>query len=237
MSDDLISIGAFSFRSGLTIPALRHYDEVGLLPPAHVDPRTAYRRYHPDQVRTARLICGLRAVDLPVEEIRQVLDLGDAAIRPVLEKHRRRLASRLRALSRMTATLDEYLEKGSPMPERAGCRPVQITIHADDIRKAVAFYSEVFDAEFDESISSFQFGAWNTDSFFLLTIEPQAPEHPGYPGRGACFGFFVDDLDAVHQRALDAGGSQVHPPLEFEWKPRTSLVDDPSGNRIALTQR
>src|SRR5215467_1744572 len=237
MSDELMGIGAFSFRSGLTIPALRHYDEVGLLPPAIIDPQTGYRRYRPDQVRTARLICGLRAVDLPVEEIRQILDLGDPVIEGVLEEHRRRLANRQRTLSRMTATLDEYLTKGSPMPERTGCRPVQITIHADDVPKAVAFYSKVFDAEFDESISSFQFGAWNTDSFFLLTIEPQAPEHPGYPGRGACFGFFVDDLDAVHQRALDAGGIEVHPPMAFEWKPRTSLVDDPSGNRLALAQR
>ena len=232
-----MGIGAFSFRSGLTIPALRHYDEVGLLPPAIIDPQTGYRRYRPDQVRTARLICGLRAVDLPVEEIRQILDLGDPVIEGVLEEHRRRLANRQRTLSRMTATLDEYLTKGSPMPERTGCRPVQITIHADDVPKAVAFYADVFDAEFDESISSFHFGAWNTDSFFLLTIEPQAPEHPGYPGRGACFGFFVDDLDAVHRRALDAGGTEVHPPREFEWKPRTSLVDDPSGNRLALAQR
>jgi len=166
MSDDLISIGAFSLRSGLTIPALRHYDEIGLLTPALVDPQTGYRRYHADQVRTARLICGLRTVDLPVEEIRQVLDLGDPAIQRVLEEHRHRLAIRLRSLNRMTATLDEYLATGRLVPERTGCRPVQVTIHADDVTKAVAFYSDVFDAEFDAPISSFQFGAWNTDSFF-----------------------------------------------------------------------
>jgi DNA-binding transcriptional MerR regulator len=44
-SEDLMSIGMFSFHSGLSIPALRHYDEVGLLPPAFVDPQTGYRRY------------------------------------------------------------------------------------------------------------------------------------------------------------------------------------------------
>jgi predicted enzyme related to lactoylglutathione lyase len=46
----------------------------------------------------------------------------------------------------------------------------------------------------------------------------------------------VDDLDTVHRRALDAGASEIHPPMEFEWKPRTSIVDDPSGNRLALVQ-
>jgi predicted enzyme related to lactoylglutathione lyase len=123
------------------------------------------------------------------------------------------------------------------VPASAGSRPVQTTIHADDVAKAVAFYSEVFGAEFIAAISSFQFGAWNTEDFYLLTVEPQTPENPNYPGRNACLGFYVDDLDGVHQRALAAGGTEVHPPRECEWKPRTSLVADPSGNRIALMQR
>lgn len=143
----------------------------------------------------------------------------------------------MRTLTRMTATLDDYLENGSPVPEISGSRPVQMTIHADDVAKTMAFYSEVFGAEFIEAISSFQFGASNTDSFYLLTIEPQTPESPNYPGRNACLGFYVDDLDSVHQRALAAGGTEVQPPKEFEWKPRTSLVDDPSGNRLALMKR
>jgi predicted enzyme related to lactoylglutathione lyase len=120
------------------------------------------------------------------------------------------------------------------MPEPAGSRPVQITILADDVPEIVAFYSQVFDPEFNEAISSFQFGAWNTESFFLLTVEQATSERQG---GGSCFGFFVDDLDAVHQRALEAGASEVHPPMEFAWKPRSSIVDDPSGNRVHLTQR
>jgi predicted enzyme related to lactoylglutathione lyase len=134
----------------------------------------------------------------------------------------------------MTAALDEYLKRGSPMPESAGSRPVQITIHVEDVPKSVSFYSQVFGAEYNEAISSFQFGAWNTDSFFLLTIEQVTPKNQG---RGSCFGFFVDDLDSAHQRALDAGATEVLPPTEFAWKPRTSVVDDPSGNRLSLTQR
>src|SRR5215469_11569962 len=183
-----MGIGLFSFRSGLSIPALRHYDEVGLLAPAFVDPQTGYRRYHADQIRAARLICGLRAVDLPIEEIQQVVGQDDAVVQTVLERHRRRLASRMRSLSRMTATLEEYLEKGSPMPEPAGSRPVQVTIHADNVPKAVSFYTHVLDAEFNEAISSFQFGAWNTDSFFLVTIEQAPPEHRG--PRRSYLGFF-----------------------------------------------
>jgi predicted enzyme related to lactoylglutathione lyase len=120
------------------------------------------------------------------------------------------------------------------MPEPTGSRPVQITILAEDVPKMVAFYSRVLDAEFNDAISSFQFGAWNTDSFFLLTIEQATAEQQ--VGR-SLFGFSVDDLDAVHQRALEAGATEVHPPAEFAWKPRSSLVDDPSGNRVQLSQR
>ena len=54
---DLLSLGAFSLFSGLSINALRHYDEVDLLRPASVDPATGYRRYQPGQIRQARLIC------------------------------------------------------------------------------------------------------------------------------------------------------------------------------------
>lgn len=229
-----MSIGKFSFHSGLSIPALRHYDDVGLLRPAFVDPHTQYRRYHADQIRTARLICGLRAADLPIEEVQRVVGLDDAGVQLVLQRHRRRLASRMRTLSRMTATLEEYLEKGSPMPEPIESRPVQIRILAEDAPKLVSFYSQVLDAEFNEAISSFQFGAWNTDTFFLLTIEQATPEHPGgWSG----IGLWVDDLDAVHRRALEAGATEVHPPTEFAWKPRSSVVDDPGGNRLQLSQR
>ncbi len=52
--DDLLNIGAFAAATGLTIPALRHYDEIGLLKPAQIDPSTGYRRYRQDQVHDAR---------------------------------------------------------------------------------------------------------------------------------------------------------------------------------------
>lgn len=169
---------------------------------------------------------GTRALD----EIRNVVHADDAAIEGVLAQHRDRLLNRARAIN-------EHLEKGVPMSEStAAARPVQITIHADDVPKAVEFYTTLLPGvEYNESISSFTFGTWDTDSFFLLTIEQQC--NTGYPGKGTCFSLWVDDLDAAHRAALDAGATEVHPPREFDWKPRTSIVDDPSGNRIALGQR
>jgi DNA-binding transcriptional MerR regulator len=48
---DLLSIGRFARLTGLSIGALRHYDEVGLLRPARTDPDSGYRLYREDQLR------------------------------------------------------------------------------------------------------------------------------------------------------------------------------------------
>ncbi len=55
--------------SGLTIDALRHYDELGLLRPAAVDRDTGYRRYRPTQLEEARRIGWLRSLDLSLGSI------------------------------------------------------------------------------------------------------------------------------------------------------------------------
>jgi DNA-binding transcriptional MerR regulator len=70
---DLVSIGEFARRSGLSPRALRIYDEVGLLPPARVDPHSGYRWYTVDQLDQARLIVSLRQLGLPLARIATIL--------------------------------------------------------------------------------------------------------------------------------------------------------------------
>ena len=57
---DLMPIGRFARQTGLSVKALRHYDEVGLLRPAAVDPGTGYRSYSAAQVEPAETIRLLR---------------------------------------------------------------------------------------------------------------------------------------------------------------------------------
>ncbi|MFE0413274.1 MerR family transcriptional regulator [Streptomyces tendae] len=81
MGTELLTIGAFARASRLSPKALRLYDELGLLPPARVDPVTGYRRYAPEQVERARLVAWLRRLGMPLAQIRHVcsLDAGAAA--------------------------------------------------------------------------------------------------------------------------------------------------------------
>lgn len=78
-SGDRVSIGAFAANTQLSAKALRHYDALGLLTPAAVDPRTGYRRYDPQQYDRARRISLLRAIGMPLARIEAILDLDSAA--------------------------------------------------------------------------------------------------------------------------------------------------------------
>ena len=110
-------------------------------------------------------------------------------------------------------------------------RVVQVAVCTHDHDESVRFYAETFGQSFLAEITSFQFGEYGTDSFFLLTIENWLEG-----ATPSSFGMLVDDVDAVHERALTAGAREVQPPADFAWKPRSSIIDDPSGNRIQLSQ-
>lgn len=75
ITSQMLTIGAFSRRSRLSLKALRLYDRLRLLPPAHVDPENGYRFYSDGQVETARLIALLRRLRMPLERIGRVIDL------------------------------------------------------------------------------------------------------------------------------------------------------------------
>ena len=79
--DDLLTIGAFAARARLSAKALRLYDRLGLLAPAHVDEVSGYRYYRADQVERARLVALLRQLDMPLARIASVVeaDGSDAA--------------------------------------------------------------------------------------------------------------------------------------------------------------
>ncbi|MFE0462597.1 MerR family transcriptional regulator [Kitasatospora sp. NPDC058965] len=72
----LHTIGAFARAAGLSAKALRHYDELGLLRPAEVDPFTGYRYYRAEQLEQARLVAHLRRIGVPLGTIRELCGLA-----------------------------------------------------------------------------------------------------------------------------------------------------------------
>jgi DNA-binding transcriptional MerR regulator len=240
-TDELLTIGRFARISGLSVHTLRHYDDVGILAPAEVDPGSGYRRYRRDQVRQARLIQALRWIDLPVEEIRAALadDAGDATSE-ILRRHRGRLARKKRLTAAQIADIDYYLEKGLSMTPATGTRPVQLKIAVDDVDEAIAFYQQAFGFHYDVTrrtdegdYSSFMFSKYGEGDFFLIhLLDETALDRPG----PTTFGLLVDDLDSTHAKALAAGATEVIKPHEAQGMPRNSALKDPNGNWIWIYQ-
>ncbi|ADG73296.1 transcriptional regulator, MerR family [Cellulomonas flavigena DSM 20109] len=126
MDDDLLSIGALARAGGLPVSALRYYDAAGVLRPARVDPATGYRWYTTGQVRTARVVAGLRQAGLPVAEMVAVLAAPEQA-RTVLARHRGRLEADLAAACAHLDAVDDLLT-----------RPARCSVTGADLVAAVA---------------------------------------------------------------------------------------------------
>lgn len=75
----LLKIGQLAKRSGLTIRALRHYDDIGLLAPS-IRSAGGYRLYDGADVARLYRIQALRRLDLPLAEIQAALAGGGAAL-------------------------------------------------------------------------------------------------------------------------------------------------------------
>jgi len=91
----LMPIGRFARLTGLTVKALRHYDELGLLRPAAVDPETGYRSYSSEQVARAEWIRTLRRLEVPLDDVATILSTDDpATLKRLLADHRRRTVER-----------------------------------------------------------------------------------------------------------------------------------------------
>jgi len=69
--EQTLTIGAFSRLCGISISALRFYDQCSLLVPAAVDSATGYRSYDQGQLQDAELLRDLRRLDLSIDQIRE----------------------------------------------------------------------------------------------------------------------------------------------------------------------
>ena len=106
-----LSIGDFSRMTYLSVKALRHYHELGLLEPADVDPRTGYRFYDTAQVPIAQVIRRFRELGMPVEGVKAVLDAPDLAERNALiVSHLERMESQLEHVQSSVSSLRMMLE-------------------------------------------------------------------------------------------------------------------------------
>jgi DNA-binding transcriptional MerR regulator len=171
----------FSRASSLSIKTLRAYHEGGILVPARVDTSTGYRTYTVDQLADAAVISRLRALDLPLDKVRQVIEARDPELtRQILAEHHISMQERLAVTERIVAEL------------QSGSAPVTHTpVH---VREEVAMDT----VRIEGRVPSGQFAAWIGDAFARLTRFVREHEIPVGGSPGAFFSPEIPD-DAYEQ--------------------------------------
>jgi DNA-binding transcriptional MerR regulator len=109
-------VGELARRTGLTVRALHHYDELGLLKPS-LHTQAGYRLYTAADVARLQRVLSLRQLGFALEEIRDCLDRPGFAPLEVIHLHitrlrrqielQRKLCERLEALGEHFRTAEE----------------------------------------------------------------------------------------------------------------------------------
>lgn len=120
-------VGQLARRTGLSVRALHHYDEIGLLQPSR---RTAagHRLYDGADVARLQQIQSLRAMGIPLDEIRRLLE--DPTVSPLrviylhLARLRAQIAQQTRLANRLKAVA-RHLESAGSVPTETLCQLIE----------------------------------------------------------------------------------------------------------------
>lgn len=131
-----LSIGDFSRMTHLSIKALRHYHDVGLLEPVEIDNTSGYRYYEPEQVPVAQVIRRFRDLGMPLDQVKAVLEAPDVETRnKEILSHLQGMQAQLEKTQATVAGLEALLE-GPPRRLPVAFRTIQ-PVDAVAIREVV----------------------------------------------------------------------------------------------------
>ncbi|MTE18010.1 MerR family transcriptional regulator [Streptomyces sp. TRM43335] len=117
----MFTIGDFARHGRVSVRMLRHYDAIGLLRPARVDPVSGYRFYEAAQLARLNRVIALKDLGFTLDQVRSILDerVGTEELRGMLRLRRVELeaavADATARLSRVEARL-RTIENEGHMP-------------------------------------------------------------------------------------------------------------------------
>ncbi len=128
-------IGQFSKSCRLSIKALRHYDDIGLLRPEHVDANSGYRYYAKSQAKKAVMIAMLRLLDIPISVISEMLDSHKENLHRLVEQQKQQLSHELAHKRSVLNSLERISDSGQLIPFDIAIREDPACIVASRSRK------------------------------------------------------------------------------------------------------
>lgn len=133
----MFSIGDFARFGSVSVRMLRHYDEIGLLPPSEVDQWTGYRFYSADQLARLNRIVALKDLGFTLNQVAEMLDgqLSAERLQGMLQLRRAQLATQVAADTARLASVEARLlriEMEGVMPEQEIIvKPLSATLVAE----------------------------------------------------------------------------------------------------------
>jgi DNA-binding transcriptional MerR regulator len=222
--DDVVfGIGDFARHGRVSVRMLRHYDAIGLLRPAHVDPATGYRSYEAGQLADLNRIVALKDLGFTLEQVGAMADE-----RVDLEQVRGMLALRRAELAATAAATAARLEQ------------VEARLRALELDGALPDHEVVL-----RQLPATRFAelATTAGSFHPDDIGPAVHPLCAELGRrlGAAQVTPVGRLTCYYDEA-EAGEVTVHAAVPVATRPGTdlnglSIVDLPAGEHATLVHR
>ncbi len=104
------TINQLATMAGVSVRTLHHYDQIGLLRPT-TRSMAGYRLYQEAELLRLQQILFYKELDLPLDEIRRILERPDFNLVAALEGHRRDLRQRAERLETLLTTIDKTIAK------------------------------------------------------------------------------------------------------------------------------
>jgi MerR family transcriptional regulator, thiopeptide resistance regulator len=104
----MYTVKQLSTLAGVTPRTLHHYDQIGLLKPESVGDN-GYRYYGEKSMLRLQQILFYRELDLPLDEIKKIMERRDFDVLSALENHRLELRKRIGRLENLIETVDKTI--------------------------------------------------------------------------------------------------------------------------------
>ena len=144
----MFAIGDFARHGRVSVRMLRHYDAIGLLRPARVDPASGYRSYAASQLAQLNRIVALKELGFTLEQVQAMLDeqLSAERLRGMLALRRAQLEAALAAdatrLAQVEARLRTIESEGTMPADEVVLKPIAATRVAELTATAASFTPE-----------------------------------------------------------------------------------------------
>lgn len=107
----MFTIGDFAKHGRVSVRMLRHYDALGLLRPARVDPASGYRYYEAGQLARLNRVIALKELGFSLDQVGSILDelVGSEELRGMLRLRQAELESAMAAAAARLAQVETRL--------------------------------------------------------------------------------------------------------------------------------